>query len=94
MSAESLPIIVGVGQITVRDESLDALSTPLDLMERAAEAAAAPEPPPAADTAPVGVPVPETKPDPLNDHRPITFEIWAALVCGLFALAVIWLIFG
>jgi acetyl-CoA C-acetyltransferase len=41
MSAESLPIIVGVGQITVRDESLDALSTPLDLMERAAEAAAA-----------------------------------------------------
>jgi carbon monoxide dehydrogenase subunit G len=62
--------------------------------EAAAEAAAAPEPPPAADTAPVGVPVPETKPDPLNDHRPITFEIWAALVCGLFALAVIWLIFG
>lgn len=40
MSAESLPIIVGVGQITVRDEPLDALSTPLDLMERAAEAAA------------------------------------------------------
>lgn len=40
MSADGIPVIVGVGQITVRDEPLDALSTPLDLMERAALAAA------------------------------------------------------
>lgn len=40
MTADALPIIVGVGQITVRDEPLDALSTPLDLMERATRAAA------------------------------------------------------
>ncbi|MBT6313504.1 MAG: acetyl-CoA acetyltransferase [Alphaproteobacteria bacterium] len=34
------PVLVGVGQYTVRDEPLDALSTPMDLMERAAHAAA------------------------------------------------------
>jgi len=40
MSGDAFPIIIGVGQITVRDEPLDTLSTPLDLMERAALAAA------------------------------------------------------
>ena len=41
MSSDRVPILVGVGQVTVRDEPLDALSTPLDLMLRAAHAAAA-----------------------------------------------------
>ncbi len=40
MSAENIPVLVGVGQVTVRDEPLDALSTPLDLMQRAALLAA------------------------------------------------------
>jgi len=34
------PILIGVGQVTVRDEPLEALSTPMDLMERSARAAA------------------------------------------------------
>lgn len=34
------PVLIGVGQVTVRDEPLDALSSPMDLMERAALAAA------------------------------------------------------
>lgn len=34
------PVLIGAGQVTVRDEPLDALSTPMDLMERAARLAA------------------------------------------------------
>lgn len=41
MSSDDTPILVGVGQVTVRDEPLEALSTPLDLMDRAAGLAAA-----------------------------------------------------
>lgn len=41
MSQDDTPILIGVGQVTVRDEPLDALSTPLDLMQQAALVAAA-----------------------------------------------------
>ena len=34
------------------------------------------------------------KPDALNSFRPISFEIWLPMVLGLFALVVIWTIFG
>ncbi len=40
MNRDDIPVLVGVGQVTVRDEPLDALSSPLDLMERAAGLAA------------------------------------------------------
>lgn len=40
MIRDDTPILVGVGQVTVRDEPLDALSTPMDLMLGAAIAAA------------------------------------------------------
>jgi acetyl-CoA C-acetyltransferase len=40
MIDDNTPVLVGVGQHTVRDEPLDALSTPMDLMEQAALAAA------------------------------------------------------
>ena len=40
MSLDRVPVIIGVGQCTVRDQALDALSSPLDLMESAATAAA------------------------------------------------------
>ena len=39
MSTET-PILVGVGQLTVRNEPLDKLSSPLDLIEAAAKLAA------------------------------------------------------
>ncbi|MEM7405553.1 MAG: acetyl-CoA acetyltransferase [Pseudomonadota bacterium] len=38
--ADDTPVLIGVGQLTVRDEPLDALSSPLDLIERAADLAA------------------------------------------------------
>ena len=41
MIADSTPILVGAGELTVKDESLDALSSPLDLMQQTAELAAA-----------------------------------------------------
>ncbi|NKB44883.1 MAG: carbon monoxide dehydrogenase [Alphaproteobacteria bacterium] len=34
------------------------------------------------------------KPDPLNSFRPISFEIWLPMILSLFALALIWIIFG
>ncbi len=40
MIRDDIPILIGVGQVTVRDEPLDALSTPMDLMIRAAVRAA------------------------------------------------------
>lgn len=40
MIRDDTPILIGVGQVTVRDEPLDALSTPMDLMIRAAIQAA------------------------------------------------------
>ena len=33
------------------------------------------------------------KPDALNSFRPISFEIWLAMILGIFAFAVIWTIF-
>ena len=41
MSEERVPVLIGVGQRTVRDEPLDALSTPVDLIDGAARDAAA-----------------------------------------------------
>lgn len=41
MSDDLTPILIGVGQKTVRDEPLDALTRPMDLMQASAEAAAA-----------------------------------------------------
>jgi acetyl-CoA C-acetyltransferase len=38
---DNLPILIGCGQVTVRDEPLDALSTPMDLMQGAAKLAVA-----------------------------------------------------
>lgn len=40
MNRDAVPVLIGVGQKTVRDEPLDALSTPLDLLVDGAEAAA------------------------------------------------------
>ena len=40
MICDDAPILIGVGQVTVRDEPLDALSSPMDLMIRAAIRAA------------------------------------------------------
>jgi acetyl-CoA C-acetyltransferase len=40
MTAPNTPVLIGAGQLTVRNESLEALSTPLDLMERATKEAA------------------------------------------------------
>jgi carbon monoxide dehydrogenase subunit G len=71
-----------------------AASTPDAESAPAPEAQATPEHPSPPDTPPVSVPVPDRKPDPLNAHRPITFEIWAPMIGALFALGVIWLIFG
>ncbi len=34
------------------------------------------------------------KPDPLNTFKPISFEIWLSIILGLFALGLIWTIFG
>lgn len=34
------------------------------------------------------------KPDPLNSFQPITFEIWLPMILSIFALALIWIIFG
>lgn len=34
------------------------------------------------------------KADALNSFQPITFEIWLPMVLGLFALGLIWIIFG
>ena len=39
--SQAIPVLIGVGQVTVRDEPLDALSKPLDLMELSARRAAA-----------------------------------------------------
>jgi len=60
----------------------------------APEAAAAPVPEIPHAPAPTPTAQVERKPDPLNAHRPITFEIWAPMIGGLFALIVIWLMFG
>lgn len=40
MTSDLTPVLIGGGQETVRDEPLDALSTPLDLIERSARRAA------------------------------------------------------
>jgi len=34
------------------------------------------------------------KPDALNSFKPISFEIWLPMILSLFALALIWIIFG
>lgn len=43
---------------------------------------------------PVGMPIPDQKPDALNEFKPISFEIWLAMVGGLFALSALLFIFG
>lgn len=45
-------------------------------------------------TAAVSVPVLDQKPDALNEFKPISFEIWLAMVGGLFALSALLFIFG
>lgn len=34
------------------------------------------------------------KPDPLNSFQPISFEVWLPMVLSIFALVLIWTIFG
>lgn len=43
---------------------------------------------------PVSEPAPTQKPDALNDFTPISFEIWLAMVGGVFALSALLFIFG
>lgn len=43
---------------------------------------------------PVSTPIPAQKPDALNEFKPISFEIWLAMVGGLFALSALLFIFS
>jgi len=53
-----------------------------------------PIPAPESPEPPVSTPVPAQKPDALNEFKPISFEIWLAMVGGLFALSALLFIFG
>lgn len=71
-----------------------AAMAPASTAEPGAETSASTPPVAASAETPVGVPIPYQKPDALNEFKPISFEIWLAMVGGLFALSALLFIFG
>lgn len=53
-----------------------------------------PTPPAETTMPPASAPVSDQKPDALNEFKPISFEIWLAMVGGLFALSALLFILG